>query len=451
MIKQIHDDLVSGKYTSVELTEKYLKNVNPDLNIYLELFDDVLEQAKKADEMIAKGEGTLLTGIPISIKDNILIKGRKVSSASKMLENYVATYDATVIEKLKKEGVVFVGRTNMDEFAMGASTENSAYGRVKNPHDPELVSGGTSGGATASVAMDSVPVALGSDTGGSVRQPSSFCGVIGLKPTYGSVSRHGLMAMGSSFDCIGPVGKTIDDVEIVFNAIKGKDELDSTSRDGEKVSEKSKYTIGVPKGILEGVDQDVVESFNKKIEDLKTKGYEIKEVELPHTKYGIAAYYIIMPAEMSTNLERMDGVRYGVHKDGEDLLADYVDSRTNGFGKEVRRRILLGTYVLSAGYYDAYYGKAQMVRHLITNDFEDAFKDVDVIATPTAPTVAWKAGEKSDPLSMYMADVFTAHANLTGMPAISIPSDTSGLPIGFQLIAPHMHEEWLFSIGRDVE
>lgn len=450
MIKQIHDDLVNGKYTSVELTEKYLKNVNPDFNVYLELFDDVLEQAKKADEMIARGEGGLLTGIPIAVKDNILIKGRKVSSASKILENYTATYDATVIEKLKKEGVVFVGRTNMDEFAMGVSTEHSAYGRTKNPADPERVPGGSSGGSTAAVAMDSVPVALGSDTGGSVRQPSAFCGTIGLKPTYGIVSRYGLMAMGSSFDCIGPIGKTIDDVEIMFKAIKGKDVMDSTSIEG-SVEAKDTYTIGIPKGILEGVDQDVQDSFNKKIEDLKVKGYKTKEIELPHTKYGIAAYYIIIPAEVSTNLERLDGVRYGVHKEGDTLLDDYVDSRTSGFGKETKRRILLGTYVLSAGYYDAYYGKAQMVRRLIVKDFMDAFKDVDVIATPTAPSVAWKAGEKSDPLSMYMADVFTVNANLTGMPAISIPSETDGLPIGFQLIAPHLHEEWLFKIGRDVE
>lgn len=451
MIKQIHKDLVDGKYTSVELVEKYLKNINPDVNAYLEVFEDVVDQAKKADKMIAKGEGGLLTGIPISIKDNILIKGRKVSSASRMLENYVATYDATVISKLKEEGVVFVGRTNMDEFAMGSSTENSAYGRVKNPLDLERVPGGSSGGSAASVAMDSVPISLGSDTAGSVRQPASFCGVIGLKPTYGSVSRHGLMAMGSSLDVIGPIGKTVDDVEIVYDVIKGRSKFDSTSVDGIKVLEKDKYTIGIPKGILEGVDVDVSESFKKVIKSLESKGYSTKEIELPHAKYGISSYYIIMPAEVSTNLERLDGVRYGVHKKGDDLLQDYVNSRSHGFGKETKRRILLGTYVLSAGYYDAYYGKAQTVRSLISKDFSDAFKNVDVIVTPTAPTVAFKAGEKSDPLSMYLADIFTVNANLTGLPAISLPSETSGLPIGFQIIAPHLHEKLLFKIGRDVE
>ncbi len=451
MIKQIHEALVAGTYTSVELTEKYLKNSNPDINAYLEVFEDALDQAKKADEMIAAGKSTLLTGIPISVKDNILINGKYVSAASKMLEKYVATYDATVIAKLKKEAVVFIGRTNMDEFAMGSSTENSAYGRVKNPLDPERVPGGSSGGSAASVQMDSAVVSLGSDTAGSIRQPASFCGVVGLKPTYGSVSRHGLIAMGSSLDVIGSLGKSVEDTKIVFDVIKGKDIFDSTSIDHGAIEEKKEYTIGIPKGILEGVDEEVKESFIETIESLKTKGYKTKEIELPNMKYGISSYYVIMPAEVSTNLERLDGVRYGVHVEGDDLLADYVNSRTNGFGKETRRRILLGTYVLSAGYYDAYYGKAQMVRKLITNDFLEAFKEVDVIATPTAPSVAFKAGEKSDPLSMYLADVFTVNANLTGMPAISIPGPTNGLPIGFQLIAPHLHEEWLFTIGRNVE
>ncbi len=464
-IKQAHEDLMEGKYSAVQLTEAYLdviKEKNKDINAYLEVFDDVIEQAKTADEKIKKGETNVLVGIPIAVKDNILIKKRKVSSASKILENYTAVYDATVIEKLKKAGTVFLGRTNMDEFAMGGSTENSAYGVTKNPNDKTRVPGGSSGGSAASVSMYGALCALGSDTGGSVRQPASFCGVVGLKPTYGSVSRYGLMAMGSSLDQIGTISKTVEDTKILFDTIKGHDSKDSTSmKEVEPPSLKSegKMVIGVPMDFLkiEGLDNAVLDNFNETIDRLKSAGYTIKDVSLPNLKYSLGSYYIIMPAEASTNLARFDGVRYGLKKEAIDLFNDYTKTRGEGFGEEVRRRIILGAYVLSAGYYDAYYNKATAVRELIVDDFEKAFKNVDVIVTPTTPTPAFKIGEKKeDPLQMYLADIFTVPVNLTGMPAISVPfgfieDGENKLPLGFQIIAPHFKEGRLFKIGMEVE
>lgn len=460
-IKKTHEHLVKGDFTAVQLAEAYLaeiKNKNADINAYLELYDDVIEQAKEADVRIKAGEATLLTGIPLAIKDNILIKDKKATSASKILEGYVAPYDATAISRLKAEGAVFLGRTNMDEFAMGGSNENSAFGPVKNPHDTSRVSGGSSGGSAAAVGMNGALAALGSDTGGSVRQPASFCGVVGLKPTYGRISRYGLMAMGSSLDQIGPLTKTVTDSEILYNVMMGNDAMDSTSLPNEtdKKEIPKTLTIGVPTKLLsEGIDPDILKNYHDALEAYKKLGYQVKEIDLPNSKYSLAVYYILMPAESSSNLTRFDGVKYGLHKEGDNLLGDYIETRTSGFGKEVRRRILLGNYILSAGYYDAYYNKANIVRNLIRKDFEEAFKTVDIVLTPTSPLPAFKIGEKShDPLQMYLADIFTVTANLTGNPAISIPSGTvdregKALPLGIQLTAQHKREDILFKAGKD--
>ncbi len=461
-IKKAHESLLKGEYTSVDLVNTYLeqiKKTDGDIHAYLEIYSDVIEQAKKADEIIKNGKAGLLTGIPIAIKDNILIKGRIATSASKMLENYTATYDATVIEKLKKEGVVFIGRTNMDEFAMGGSTENSAYGVTKNPNDLERVSGGSSGGSAAAVASNEALIALGSDTGGSIRQPASFCGIIGLKPTYGAVSRYGVMAMGSSLDQIGPFGKTVEDVEILFNAIKGHDKMDSTTLQNQISNIKNKnekLKIGVPRDFLNigGIDEDIIKNFNESIEKLKKIGYEVVDIELPNLKYSLAVYYIIVPAEVSSNMARFDGMRYGKRISGNNGIEDYFISRQKGLGREVKRRIIVGTYVLSSGYYDAYYNKANIVREIIKNDYREAFKKVDVIATPTAPGVAFKIGEKiNDPLKMYLEDIFTVPINLVGIPGISIPSgikkvNDKELPIGIQFVSDYGREDKLFSVSK---
>ncbi len=453
--------LAAGEFTAVELAETYLKVIkekNTELNAYLEVYDDVIEQAKVADARIKAGQATALTGIPFSIKDNILIKGKIASSASKMLENYRATYDATVIVKLKEAGAIFLGRTNMDEFAMGGSTENSAFGVVKNPHDVGRVAGGSSGGAASALAADMCLASLGSDTGGSIRQPASLCGVVGLKPTYGAVSRSGVMAMASSLDQIGPLAKTVDDAALIFNTIKGKDILDATSTDVPLQTEDKKLKIGVPYELMkEGVDEDVRKNFDEMVEGLKKQGYEIVDIKLPNAKYSLAAYYVIMPAEVSSNLARFDGVKYGFHKDGENLLGDYLETRHAGFGKEARRRIMLGTYVLSTGYYDAYYNKANTVRRLIAQDYEQAFETVDAILTPTSPVPAFKIGERSeDPIAMYLADIFTVSANLTSLPALSVPSGFAeragkSLPLGLQFTAPYGREDRLFKLGKAVE
>lgn len=453
--------LDAKEFTARELTDAYLAEIeksDPEIHAYLEVWkDSAREEAKAADERIAKGDIRPLTGIPIAVKDNILIKGRIASSASKMLENYRASYDASVITKLKEQGAIFLGRTNMDEFAMGGSTENSAFGPTKNPLDRTRVPGGSSGGSAAAVAGNLALVSLGSDTGGSIREPASFTGLVGLKPTYGTVSRFGLMAMGSSLDQIGPFAKTVEDAKILFDAIRGYDVNDSTSRKAPEASFKKPKVIGVPRAFLQsGVDADVVSQFEATLESLKAKGYEIRDIELPNVPHSLAVYYIIMPAEASTNLARFDGIRYGFSVPAGDIASVYEKSRGQGFGPEVRRRILVGTFVLSSGYADAYYRKARAVRSLIRKDFENAFKDVDLIATPTVPTPAFKIGEKSDPLAMYAADIFTVPVNLADVPALSVPSgkatrDGVELPLGFQLIAPHGGEEALFSAGADVE
>ena len=463
-IEKAHKAMKSGDFSAVELAEAYLDVIhkkNKEINAYLEVYDDVLEQAKVADKRFENDTATILTGIPFAIKDNILIKGKIASSASNILKDYRVVYDATAIDKLKKAGAVFLGRTNMDEFAMGGSTENSAFGVTKNPYDTTRVAGGSSGGSAAAVAMGGALVSIGTDTGGSVRQPASFCGLVGLKPTYGAISRYGIIAMGSSLDQVGPFGKTVSDVSIIFDCIKGEDKKDSTtiSSDTYKYKRigKNKPIIGVPYHFLsgDGIDKEVLNNFNDSIDKFKKLGYEMVTVDLPNISYSLAIYYIIMPAEVSSNMARFDGVKYGLHKDGKDSVDDYFETRGFGFGKEVRRRILLGTYVLSSGYYDAYYNRANTMRRIINNDFLKAFDKVDIIITPTTPSPSFKIGEKTkDPMSMYLEDIFTVTANLTGNPAISIPSGfkkigDNSLPLGLHITARHGDEKTLFETGKD--
>jgi aspartyl-tRNA(Asn)/glutamyl-tRNA(Gln) amidotransferase subunit A len=453
--------LKAGEITAVDLARACLAEIekkNKDLNIYLEVFDDVIAQAEAADARRKAGEDHDLLGIPLAIKDNILIDGRKVSAASKMLENYVATYDATVIKKLKEAGAVFIGRTNMDEFALGGSTENSAFGPTKNPADPTRVAGGTSGGSAAAVSAHMALGALGTDTGGSVRNPASFCGVVGLKPTYGAVSRSGVIAAVSSFDQVGPITKTVADAELIFNVIHGKDPLDSTTIAEDTYSKHTvKKRIGIPSEIelSNGVNLEMGEHFKAVQKKLEDKGYKVIAIDLPSLKPALSSYYIINFAEVSSNLARFDGVRYGLSLKGENLFADYAKTKAEGFGPESRRRIMLGTYVLSAGYYDAYYGKAVAAREQLRKEYEKAFEEVDFIMTPTMPDPAFKIGEKSDPLSAYLEDVFTVPANLTGNPAISIPMGTVDkegiqLPVGIQFTAAHGNEAALFEIGKEL-
>ncbi len=466
-IVEAHELLVSKKMSVRELVEAVVSVANEtrDLNAYLEIFNDIKDDIERAQQKIDNGTATSLTGIPLAMKDNILIKGRIARASSKLLEQYRAPYDAFVTKKLRDEGAIFVGRTNMDEFAMGGSTENSAFGATKNPHDVARVPGGSSGGSAAVLAVGAALGSFGSDTGGSFRQPAAFCGVVGLKPTYGTVSRSGLIAMASSLDQIGPFAKTVEDAEIIFNAISGHDPMDSTSipnstwRSNLQVVQKKPKVIGVPFSFVrgEGVDPRVLKNFEESLEKMKNAGYEVRDVSLPSLAYGLSVYYILMPAEVSSNLARFDGVRYGYHKDGANLLEDYLQSRGEGFGREVRRRILLGTYVLSSGYYDAYYGRACAVREILRRDLARVFTEVDIIATPTTPTPAFKLGEKtSDPLQMNLADIFTVPVNIAGVPAISVPSgfaDEGGskLPLGIQFIAPHFCEEALFEAGKALE
>ena len=462
-IRKAHEAMKNGDFSARDLTRAYLDSIsekNENLNAYLHVFkENALKQADEADKRFKDGTAELLTGIPMAIKNNICIKDEITTAASKILENYRATYDATVIKKLRKAGVVFLGGTNLDEFAMGGSTENSAFGVTKNFYDNTRVAGGSSGGSAVVVASDTALVALGTDTGGSIRQPSSFCGTVGLKTTYGRVSRYGAIAMGSSLDQIGPIAKTVEDAKIVFDCIKGGDDMDSTTIPENLIKDlevKDKMTIGIPRHFLsKGIDKDVMRNFEKSLEKLKSLGYDIKDIELPNIDYALATYYIIMPAEVSTNLSRFDGVRYGLLKEGGDMIEDYKRTRGAGFGPEARRRIMLGTYVLSAGYYDAYYNKAMALREIIRADFRKAFEQVDVILTPTSPTPAFKIGENSeDPVQMYLADIFTVSANIVGVPAISVPSgfterEEKQLPLGIQFMAPHLREDVLFKIGKD--
>ena len=466
-IKKAQDAFRSGEYTSRMLTEAVLaeaKKQNADINAYAEIFDDALTLADAADKRIKSGNIEPLTGIPVAIKDNMLYAGKESTSGSKILRGHIATYSGAVVEKLLAQNAVIIGRTNMDEFAMGSSTETCAYGLVKNPIDTKRTPGGSSGGAAAALSMDGALGTFGSDTGGSIRQPASFTGLVGLKPTYGAVSRSGLMSLASSFDQIGPFGKTVADTEILHRAIAGYDPLDSTSVPNNHATrvtatKKEKLMIGVPTDFInaEGIDEDVRERFRATIAELKKAGHSILEIALPSLPKSLAAYYIIQPAEASSNLARFDGIRYGFSKDAERLIDVYRQSRGEGFGKEARRRILLGTYVLSAGYYDAYYNKAVAVRRQITEELSAAFKKVDVIATPTAPSPAWRLGEKSaDPMKMYLEDIFTVPANIAGIPAISVPGesvvrDGVKLPTGIQFMAAAFQEDTLFQIASAVE
>lgn len=467
-LREASEHLRKKDFSSEALTETYLEKIdkeNPEINAFLEVYDDVLEQAKNADLKIKRGEGGTFTGIPIALKDNILLKGQIASAGSHMLANYHATYTAGALAKLKEDGAVFLGRTNMDEFAMGGSTEHSCQGHTKNPLDHGRVPGGSSGGSAATVSGRLALASLGSDTGGSIRQPASYCGIVGLKPTYGTVSRSGLIAMASSLDQIGPMGKTVADTRMLFEAIRGYDPKDSTSfRDdvfqkeyGKGKERKKKYRVGVPEAFIEkGIDSDVLENFRASLKRLEKEGHIIEEVKLPSVKYALSTYYIIMPAEASSNLARYDGVKYGLGVEGENIIDGYQKTRKTGFGGEVRRRIILGTFVLSAGYYDAYYNKAVLMRRRIRDDFDRAFEEVDVIATPTTPTPAFRIGEKvGDPIAMYTQDLFTTPANITGLPALSVPSGTvkrekKDLPVGFHMTAPNFQEETLFQLGRVV-
>ncbi len=472
-ITQAQQGLKNKKFSAVELTEAVfgqIKKSDKEIHAYLSLNEKgALAQAKEIDGQIAKGKDLpQLAGIPAAIKDNILVRGLRCTAGSKILENFVAPYDATVIEKLKQAGAVILGKTNMDEFAMGSSTENSAFGPTKNPSDLQRVPGGSSGGSAAAVAAHEAICALGSDTGGSIRQPASFCGVVGLKPTYGAVSRFGLMAMASSLDQIGPIAKTVEDCQIIFEAIKGKDELDSTStesnrKSGIKNQEPSRLDglkIGIPKEYFaKGIDEKVEKTVNKAIDKFIELGAKVKEITLPHTEYALACYYIIMPSEVSANLARYDGIKYGTSAASDSrqsalsILDVYLKTRQEGFGKEVRRRIMLGTYALSAGYYDAYYLKAQKVRTLIKQDFDKAFEKVDLILTPTSPTPAFKIGEKiEDPVKMYLSDIYTVPVNLAGLPALSLPCGKAGqLPVGLQIIGPHFGEALIFEAASAFE
>ena len=465
-LQQLHEDLQSGALTVdalVSACKKTIAEKDKDVHALLGLYSDACidAQVQKAKKMFSSGTATVMTGIPIVLKDNILVQGEIATGGSKILENYRATYDATVVTKLKDAGAILLGRANMDEFAMGGSTENSAYGVTKNPHDLTRVAGGSSGGSAAVVAYGGVPVSLGSDTGGSIRQPASFCGLVGLKTTYGDVSRYGVMAMGSSLDQIGPFGSSVADVEALHTVISGHDVHDSTSlpqavRDENAKASTFKKVIGVPRSFVaaDGIDTEVLANFEASLEKLKAAGYTIKDITIPQLEKTLSVYYILMFAEVSSNLARYDGIRYGLSHPGETSIRSYFESRTAGFGPEVRRRILLGTYVLSSGYYDAYYNKANIARDILRKEFNRVFKDVDVIVTPTSPIPSFLIGEKSsDPLAMYLADIFTVPVNIVGVPAISIPSGKTshGLPLGIQFIAPHMREDMLFTVGKEFE
>jgi aspartyl-tRNA(Asn)/glutamyl-tRNA(Gln) amidotransferase subunit A len=456
-ITELHKKYLAKEATVAEVIRDYVTRAQADtLNIFREVFTDIEDQITRAQEMFDAGTATPLTGVPVVLKDNILFEGHVAGASSKMLEHYVAAYDSTAVAAFKKAGAVIIGRANMDDGAMGASTENSAYGVTQNPIDHTRVPGGSSGGSTAAVAADLAVVALGSDTGGSIRQPSSFCGVVGMAPTYGSVSRHGLIAMASSFDVIGPIAHTVEDAEILYNTIAIKDPLDSTSVASENHTTSLKKRLAIPRNMFAegGVDQSVKENFEQVVEKFKNEGYVVEEVDLPHFGDSLAVYYILIPAEVSSNLARLEGVRYG-DRVGQGTIKDfYGDTRGALFGKEVRRRILLGTYVLSHGYYDAYYNKAVALRAVIRREIEGVLKDYDAIITPTAPSTAFKIGEKSnDPVAMYLSDLFTVPANIAQHPAISVPSgkDSNGLPFGFQFIGPRFGEPLLFELGKTLE
>ena len=469
-IRELHQQLIDKERTSVEITQDALDRIQalePKIHSFLHITADyALEQARQVDAKIAAGEEIgMLAGIPIGIKDNLCTQGLPTTCASRILENFVPPYESTVTQKLKDAGAVMVGKTNLDEFAMGSSCETSGYQQTANPWDLSRVPGGSSGGSATAVAASECVVAIGSDTGGSIRLPASFCGIVGMKPTYGLVSRYGLVAYASSLDQIGPFGRSVEDAAILLNAIAGYDPNDSTSLkleipDYTKSLQPDLKSKGLKIGIIketfgEGLDPVIAQTVQQAIDQLKSLGAEVQEISCPRFRYGLPAYYIIAPSEASANLARYDGVKYGFRTpEAENLLEMYKKTRAAGFGAEVKRRIMLGTYALSAGYYDAYYLKAQKVRTLIKQDFEQAFEKVDVLVCPTAPTPPFKAGEKiSDPLTMYLSDLMTIPVNLSGLPGMSIPCgfDDQGLPIGMQLIGKVLGEEQVFQVAYAYE
>ncbi len=466
-LKELSELVKKKEVKPSEIVESFLertKEFEPKINSYVtDLSEQALEKAKEADEKIASMEEIpLLFGLPIAIKDNISTKGIRTTCSSKMLENYIPPFDATVIEKLNKQGYILTGKTNLDEFAMGSSTENSAFFTTKNPWDLERVPGGSSGGSAAAVGAGIVPASLGSDTGGSIRQPAAFCGVVGLKPTYGRVSRYGLVAFASSLDQIGPITRTVEDAALLLNVIAGKDPKDSTS-DDVPVPDYTSFIgkdikgikIGLPKEFfIEELNPQIKEAVLNAAKELEKEGAELIEVSLPTTKYAIEAYYIIAPSEASSNLARYDGVRYGYRTpEYKNLEEMYSKTRDEGFGAEVKRRIMLGTFALSSGYYDAYYLKAQKVRTLIYQEFMNVFKEVDIILTPTTPDVAFKIGEKTDdPIQMYLSDIFTVSVNMASLPGISIPCGfKDNLPIGMQLIGKPYDEGTILQVAHAYE
>ena len=465
-VKQIQQGLSSGAFSSVEITQQYLAAIrqhNPSINCYISITDELaLQQARAADALIARAGATGLTGVPLAHKDLFCTDGVKTSCGSKMLDNFIAPYDATVIEKFNAAGTVMLGKTNMDEFAMGSSNETSYYGAVANPWDKDRVPGGSSGGSAAAVAAGLAPAATGTDTGGSIRQPAALCGVSGIKPTYGRVSRYGMIAFGSSLDQGGPFARTAEDCAILLKTMAGFDHRDSTSIDQpvpdycQSLGNDIKgLKIGLPKEYFsDGLDSEVARIIELAIDEYRKLGAEIIEISLPNTQLSIPVYYVVALAECSSNLSRFDGVRFGHRCENPSDLEDlYKRSRGEGFGEEVKRRIMLGTYALSAGYYDAYYLKAQQVRRLIKQDFEKAFEQVDVIAGPATPEVAFKIGEKiGDPVSMYLQDIYTISLNLAGLPGMSIPAGFSqGLPVGLQLIGNYFEETRLLNCAHQFQ
>jgi aspartyl-tRNA(Asn)/glutamyl-tRNA(Gln) amidotransferase subunit A len=467
-VRELGQAVISGQTKAADLVSGYLERIakrNPEINAYLSVAEETaLRTAEDIDAAARRGDPLgSLAGVPVGIKDVIALEGMPATAGSRILEGYVPPYTATAVRRLKEAGAVVLGKLNCDEFAMGSSNENSAYGVVRNPHAPDRVPGGSSGGSGAAVAADMAAATLGTDTGGSIRQPASFCGVVGVLPTYGRVSRYGLIAFASSLDRIGPFARTVEDAATVLGVIAGHDPLDATSSERpvpDYVAESKKPVRGLRVGVpaeyfAEGLDAEVKAAVEKAIESLRKQGAIITAVSLPHTRYAVPTYYVLATAEASANLERYDGVRYGYRAPGVRTLSDmYRGTRDTGFGREVKRRILLGTYVLSAGYYDAYYRKAQQVRRVLAEDFLKAFTKVDVIVTPTAPTPAFRIGEKADdPLSMYLADIYTVTASLAGICGVSVPCGVSsgGLPIGAQVLGPHFGEGTVFRAARGIE
>jgi aspartyl-tRNA(Asn)/glutamyl-tRNA(Gln) amidotransferase subunit A len=465
-IAEARERLARREISAVELTRACLDRaaaMEPKLNALITLCArEAMEQAELADQRLAVGNGSSLTGIPLAIKDIFVTRGVRTTCASKILEHFVPPYDATVIAKLRAAGAVFLGKANMDEFAMGSSTENSAFGPTRNPCDPARVAGGSSGGSAAAVAAEECIAALGTDTGGSIREPASFCGVVGLKPTYSRVSRYGVIAYASSLDQVGPLAKTVRDAAILLREIAGVDPRDSTCSARVVPDYELALTgkiggmrIGVPREFfIEGMEPEVEEAVRAALRQFEALGARVLEISLPYTEYAVAAYYLIATAEASANLARYDGIRYGLRAEADNTLDLYNRTRALGFGAEVKRRIMLGTFALSAGYYDAYYLKAQKVRTLIRQDFQRAFQDCDIIITPVAPTTAFKLGEKTaDPLQMYLSDIFTISVNLAGLPGLSVPCgfDSFGMPIGLQLIGPPFGEEIILRTGDAYE